>query len=240
MSNYRDRREQLLEEEMQDVTIRRNTFRGMARDFLDDLRSGHVTDAPGEIARMMEKAFKSGFSLHEAQPTIQATTKTTKRRFTDKDVSSNGIWVLHHLRLRWLGYGLRKEPSITPPYSKPALAALFLEHNPERLGYMHWTAHTETTSLSCSISEKYLGNLRNLGLVEEKYMSDGKPYALFTEWGYELLVTGETAMPANRKAGQSRTVEDWKETLAFAKAAVVKIQEIKAEKAVERNQRGFR
>lgn len=183
----------------------------MAKDLVDDIRNRRVTDAPGEVARLMEKAFKAGLAAREMNPDTKPSSRTTNRRMTDRDLAPTAVKAIQMMRLFSVGYKYYDGPPGEPPYKHPPHAVLFLV--PQMQGI--YAALTKDDWRLASrhgehqdYSNKAIGPLIKAGLLEENWLQSGMQIATFTEWGYELLVTGETSLPENRVRHQSATARE--------------------------------
>lgn len=176
-------------DEIRDVDLRKSIFRAMAKELL---RSAPV-DKAASVARLMEKAFKAGFDLAR---TDQAATTTDRllRKMTEMDLPSLSRNHLSKLRLMVFG----SSGWDLPPGGDPGAG------DPGRVFYLwivpnvvfpagRWRAVEEDLDIY-DTSEKTLGPFIKLGLMKE-FMSNGNRFCFLTEYGYELLRTGETSLP---------------------------------------------
>lgn len=207
MSQYRDRRDPLDPEEMQDASLRKNVFRAIAKDLTSSMKAKVVTDAPGEIARLMEKAFKAGLASHGLDPSLSSTTSNTDRRMTDRDLVPSALQAFKQMRIQGQGKG-RAHPHGFPPHAAlimiPRRKHPFSEETKE-----NWYFATRHDGNPYIFSSKAIGPLIKAGLVESFDVPNGTKLARFTEWGFELLVTGSTELPVNREKHRSTTVREW-------------------------------
>jgi hypothetical protein len=160
----------------------------------------------------MEKAFKAGLAAREMNPDTKPSSRTTNRRMTDRDLAPTAVKAIQMMRLFSVGYKYYDGPPGEPPYKHPPHAVLFLV--PQMQGI--YAALTKDDWRLASLhgehqdySNKAIGPLIKAGLLEENWLQSGMQIATFTEWGYELLVTGETSLPENRVRHQSATAREW-------------------------------
>lgn len=203
-----------------DPALRKNVFRAMARDFTGIMKTGLVTDRPGTIARMMEAAYRAGLGTpRDADVAASGVDQGADhpRRFTDMDVPSFPRQCLRDLR-SWLfdaspydgkgGYPRNgsKEPGqeqITL-VMRPGIRGM-----PSRLSRDEWMLAVDDGRRS--LTNKAILPLVKLDLYRATVPhTNGWRCAVLTEWGFELLATGETAMPDARGEGTSSTASRYR------------------------------
>lgn len=213
-----DFRDRIDASRVQDPALRKNVFREMARDFTQAWKDGVITDRPGTIARMMEAAYRAG--LEAPRQSMQAGVPRTPgrnapRRFTDMDVPSFPRDRLYNLRLWMFGASSGRDPDGLYPANgthEPHSGQLALVMRPAAPGFPSTISRDEWMLASHhgkgreTFSNKAVLPLVKLGLYQAtEPMEGGWRFALLTEWGFELLATGETAMPDERVPGRSST-----------------------------------
>lgn len=227
MSGYRDRREALDPEEMQDTALRRNVFRAIAEDLTYDIRGKSVTDAPGEIARLMEKAFKAGMAARSLDSGMSTAEWTAHRRMTDRDLVPSALWAFEYMRIQ--GSNSQSFPHGLPPHAVllmiRKLRRPFSDETKE--DWYFATRHGDPYIFST----KAIGPLIKSGLIEAWETPNGTKLARFTEWGFELLVTGSTELAEHRREHRSSTVREWAAMLQgdYWHSAAVDMGLVKAE-----------
>lgn len=213
--DFRDRVEA---SSVEDPALRKNVFREMARDFTQAWKEGCVTDRPGAIARMMEAAYRAGLEApRHAMEAGHARTpgRISTRRFTDMDVPSFPRDRLFNLRLWMFGASPMRDSDNRYPANgthEPHSGQLALLMRPAVPGFPSTVSRDEWMLASSSpgkpeiFSNKAVLPLIKLGLYEATQpMEGGWRFAALTEWGFELLATGETTMPDERMPGRSST-----------------------------------
>lgn len=208
MAETIDRRTPLDPKRMEDPALRRVDFRGMAKDLVSSIREGSVTDAPGEVARLMEKAFRAGLVASESGKDVVNAPKDKDRRMIDRDLPVGAVKALEEMRRLCLGY---RTPPAEGPYKRPPHAVLMMQSrrptlaSPVKVEWLFVPKNVPPRPLP----NKHVGPLIKQGLLVEHEIPGGLRVAVFSEWGYELYVTGETALPKNRVEHGSVTVQDW-------------------------------
>lgn len=208
MADYIDRRNPLDPKRMEDPALRNVDFRGMAKDLVSSIRSGGVTDAPGEAARLMEKAFRAGLALRGAGKDVINVSRDKDRRMSDRDLPVSAVKALEEMRRLCLGY---RTPPSEGPYKRPPHAILMMQSRRATLASpikVEWLFVPKKVAPR-PLPNKYVSPLIKQGLLVERDIPGGLRVAVFSEWGYELYVTGETALPKNRVEHGSVTVQDW-------------------------------
>lgn len=190
-------------DEIRDVDLRKSIFREMAKDLL----TSSPADKAASIARLMEKAFKAGFEL--AREDGRATTSDRLvRRMTAMDLPSlsrNHLSTMRTLIFEQSYLDLR--PGIDRGVGDPG-QILYLWIPPNiafRSG--RWKAVEEDHNCWDS-SEKVLRPLIKSGLLQE-FTSNGQLFCFLTDYGYELLRTGETSLPDDRDGVDPQIAEDY-------------------------------
>ncbi|MCS4089095.1 hypothetical protein [Rhizobium sp. BK176] len=89
--------------EIAEASLRKNVFRELGRELSYEIKQGYNTDAPGSIARLMEKAFKAGLELG-ADPSFSATQRTAKRVMGEIDIPSLPRQQIYLIRLAMGNY----------------------------------------------------------------------------------------------------------------------------------------
>jgi hypothetical protein len=216
-SVYRDQKAPLSPEEMADPTLRKNVFRALGRDLSYEIRHGMTTDAPGAIARLMEKAFKAG---QEAKlQAVEAAGKASRHRdVTEMDVPSFPRSQLYMLRLV---LGLPTEPvEGMPPRDGRNLEAtgLILLKKPAVPGFPATVTRDQWLSTGMlrkdGLSNKAVLPLVKMGLLDEPLdLNQGWQVTYITEWGFELLACGRTSSISNRHPGTSTTFKIYRDLL---------------------------
>lgn len=209
--------------EAADADLRKSIFREMANDFISDLKHGMITDRPGSIARMMEQAFKAGALAAQADRTFDSKDRL-KRPMTEQDIPS-----LARDALRWFRYALGSDCGWNiDHFAEPAERFASIAHDPRLRSealvlfmrpkipglpstmtkdeWLLWLGHSEHT-----FSNKVAGPLEKAGLLSVgEPESNGWRVAFITEWGFELLVTGRTSFPEDRRPGASSTFASYR------------------------------
>lgn len=223
MSVRRDWRDKLDPVELADVDLRKSIFREMANDFLRSVKHGVVTDRPGSIARMMEQAFKAGALAAKVDADFDSRDRL-KRPLTEMDIPS-----LAREALRWFRYALGGgwnldnfyQPADTlnigngaEPF-RPEALVLFMR--PKMRG-LPSTMTKDEWYLSLpydkeTFSNKVVGPLEKAGLLKTSDLERGWRIGFVTEWGFELLTTGQTSFPEYRKQGASTTFSAYRELI---------------------------
>jgi hypothetical protein len=204
-------------EEVADVDLRKSIFREMANDFFWSLKHGAITDRPGSVARMMEQAFKAGALAAKADETFDSKDRL-RRPMTEMDVPSlardalrwfklalEGGWNHHNIYQPAESLAIGREPF------RPEGIVLFMR---PKIPGLPSTMTRDQWYLSLpygrhDLSNKVVGPLAKLGLVKISDLSGGFRMAVLTEWGFDLLVTGRTAFPADRQDCDSSTFETY-------------------------------
>lgn len=213
MRDRRDIKNPLDLNEISDSALRKNVFRELGKDLSRKLKDGYTTDGPGSIARLMEMAFKAGVELG-SDPNFSPTATDRKRRMTDMDVPSLpreqmyrirmalGIDALHGRNLRELN------PQAMVMFMRPKLRGL-----PSSMSRDGWLC--VGTYDSEGLSNKVVNPYLKLGLYTEDYKlgDDGWRIVVLSEWGFELMLTGETSGMEARSPGTSSTYKMFREAL---------------------------
>lgn len=203
--------------EMADPALRKNVFREMARDFTSAMKEGAVTDRPGTIARMMEAAYKVG--LEAASDKASDTSFGLARRparFTDMDVPSLPRQQLSYIRLYLFGsYEIGPHVDRNRVPGKEQFALLMrpaIPGMPSSVSRDEWML--ASFGERKTFSNKAILPLVKLGLYKATESdANGWRFAVLTEWGFELLATGQTAMPDERTPGSSSTFDRYLDCL---------------------------
>ncbi len=199
-------------EEVHDPALRTNLFRAIGNDLVVALREHHCSDGPGEVARLLEKAYQAGIS---SAPSGKSPSRAAKRKMTDKDLPSSALWGLEKIRKAALGYpsvGIDIRSPTSPPYAR--LKHPFIVLFPKASGFSaslskdDWV-FTGVADRPHILSNKHIGPLLKKEVLEDIGYVQGRRTLVFTEWGYELLITGETSLPSDRVTGTSKTYADW-------------------------------
>lgn len=187
--------------EISDANLRKNVFREIGRD----LSYHGSTDMPGAIARLMEKAFKAGLKLG-TNPNFSPYQKDTNRPMTEMDIPSSPRKKLFLIRVVLGADNLTRN---RPP-KKLVSEALVLIMRPRRPGLSIITR--DEWLLPCEFKKDGLSNrvvmpLIKLGLYTTPHdlALPGWKATFVTEWGFELLMTGQTRGLTDRKPGKSST-----------------------------------
>ncbi|WP_262030749.1 hypothetical protein [Microvirga sp. Mcv34] len=190
-------------DEVRDVDLRKSIFRAMAKELL---RSAPA-DKAASVARLMEKAFKAGFELARVDQTA-TTTDRLLRKMTEMDLPSLSRNHLSRLRLMVFGstgfdFPARGDPGAGDP------GRVFFLWIPPNIVFPagRWRAVEEDWDLY-DTSEKTLGPFIKLGLMKE-FISNGDRFCFLTEYGYELLRTGETSLPEEQNGVASYIAHDY-------------------------------
>lgn len=210
MSITRYRKEPLELVEISDSSLRKNVFREIGRDLSSCIKAGVVTDTPGEIARLMEKAFRAGLELG-ADPRFDANQKTPRRTMTDMDIPSlprDQIYFIRHA----LGIDGRQ---VERRFRETPAEALVLIMRPKIPGLPSTLSRDEWLlphGFGDPLSNKVVNPLIKLGLYHEpQELGHGWKVSFMSEWGFELLTTGKTRGMDDRRTGTSSTVEQYLE-----------------------------
>jgi hypothetical protein len=214
--------------EMTDPVLRKNVFRDMARDFVSVMKEGAVSDRPGTIARMMEAAYQAG--IEGTSDRTSDTSRGQARRpakFTEMDVPSLPRDQMSSIRL--LLFRSREPWNGTDGSRDPGKEQLALVMRPKVPG-MPSTVSRDEWMLACygqcrTFSNKAVLPLVKLGLYEATEPdANGWRFAFLTEWGFELLATGQTALQDDRTPHSSSTFDRYVACLGdrqIVKAAAV-------------------
>jgi len=200
-------------EEMQDADLRKSVFREMGRDLVDRIKDGVLTDRPGAVARLMEMAFRAGMETAKADRHFDAKDRVA-RRMTEADVPSTPRRYLSTFRFALFGghdIGQRRLET------RPEGLIFFMRPRdprfPSTMSRDDWFLSYPSGDRE-TFSNKTIGPLIKLGLIEDRDMSNGWRFGTWTEWGYELLATGKTAMPDDRKQFGSSTIAEYRELVS--------------------------
>lgn len=193
-------------DEVQDVDLRKAVFREMARDFVLCMREGAVTDRAGAIAKMMESAFRAGMEV--ARNDLSASPKDRfVRRMTDMDLPSHSRKQMSRLRLSLFGGDVPAKAYREPKghqlimLKRPAIPGLPSTMTRDEWLMPGYPKHRD------GLSNRIIKPMIDLGLMTRGELSGGWSYATVSEWGFELLATGETSQVPDRVLGASSTYE---------------------------------
>ncbi|WP_293811816.1 hypothetical protein [uncultured Bosea sp.] len=195
---------------IQDVDTRKGVFRAMAKDFLDCNRAKAVTDAPGTLARMLEHAYKAGMTVARNDPEATATDRLV-RRMAILDLPSLTQSTASSLK-RTLFSQYNKVPH------QPAAKHLYAFLQPRDPRFPTTISRDEwrvAGSYVSPYSSKAFGPLVKAGLYNMlDTPGQSLQIAILTEWGFELIATGETSFDAERQPGRSTTFARYEALLA--------------------------
>jgi hypothetical protein len=213
MTRQMSRREPLDLDDMTDAALRKNIFRELGRDLSHSIKNGYSTDTPGEIARLMEKAFKAGLLLG-ANPEFDPTQKDSKRPMTEMDVPSLPRQQLYMIRLA-LGIDVSGNRRTSPPTSSEALVLIMRPKHPglpSTLSKDEWLIPFGYKM--DGLSNKVVNPLIKLDLYRSPVdIGGGWKVTFMTEWGYELFTTGQTQGLEARKPGSSSTATEFQKLI---------------------------
>lgn len=170
-----------------------------------------MTDRPGTIARMMEAAYKAGLNAASYRPS-DTTAGQARRpaRFTEMDVPSLPREQMSSIRL-WL-FRSREPWNGSDGSRDPGKEQLALVMRPKVPGLPSTVSRDEWMLASygkCqTFSNKAILPLVKLGLYKATEPdANGWRFAVLTEWGFELLATGQTALADDRTPRSSSTFD---------------------------------
>lgn len=193
-------RELLNVEDVADADLRKSIFREMGKSLVQSMREGAVTDRPGSIAKLMEQAFRAGVKVAKADANFNVKDRL-RRRMTEQDIPR-----LSRESLRSFRFFLSRKSEL--PLQEPLRAeALALFMRPKVPGMPSTISRDEwLVSNSHNFSNRIIGPLEKLKLIDCRDLISGWRMAMFNEWGFELLMTGETSFVEDRLPGRSSTV----------------------------------
>lgn len=200
---YRRYDDKLDPDEIRDIDLRKGVFRAMTKDFLARNRKLGLTDAPGTLARMLEQAYRAGMQVAQLNPDATATDKMI-RRMTLLDLPSLTHGTVERLKLAFFG-SFTTRPNEREPEAKH-LFAFMSPGDPRYPSISRDLWRIPGRAVNSPFSNKAFAPLIKAGLYE---LLDGEPnslrIAILTEWGFELLATGETSLPDDRVPDHSST-----------------------------------
>lgn len=216
------RREAFDLDDISDAAVRKNIFREFGKDLSASIRSGRQTDAPGAVARLMEQAFRAGLALG-ADTAFKPTDKDDARVVTDMNVPSLPREQLYIIRMSLGIDPFGRGGSRTGKCRSEALV-MFMRPRDRRLpSTMSRDAWLHVGRVSADgLSSKVVNPLIKMGLYEEPWETQGEwRIAFMTEWGFELMVTGQTSGVKQRHEGGSSTYEEYSRLVGQDRWAVV-------------------
>jgi len=184
-----------------DADLRKSIFRDMAKSLVQSMREGAVTDRPGSIARLMEHAFRAGVEVAKSDRQFDSKDRL-KRKMTEQDIPR-----LSREALRWFRYGLSGGHE-TPQREPLRAAALVLFMKPKVPGFPSTVSKDEwlmSEFRATTLSNKIIGPLEKLKLIDCQDLESGWRIGTFNEWGFELLMTGQTSFSEDRSPRGSST-----------------------------------
>lgn len=210
--SYRRYNDKLDPAEIQDVDLRKGVFRAMTKDFLECNRAKSVTDAPGTLARMMERAYKAGMDVARADTSAMPHDRLA-RRMSLHDLPSLTHGVVDSLRDLLFGFG----KSAQEPSAKH-LWAFMSPRDPRFPATISRDEWRVVYREKHPFSDKAFGPLVKAGLYEIKEISLASVrVALLTEWGFEFLAKGQTSLAEDRETGRSTTFDLYRHLIEEAR-----------------------
>lgn len=163
--------------------------------------------ALGKVARLMEEAFVAGFhagrSPSRGKPWITA---ERDMHVNERDFGRMARALVSRLRFALFGsVGIEDWP-LPPRPQDIAMVLVPAEKAPRKYGNPTWVLPAVPKEAAGTRGAEIL---RRAGMLETMPLGDGWSVAWLTEWGYELVKHGRTALPERRVPGGSLSWVEW-------------------------------
>lgn len=192
----------LLPIEMRDAKTRKAVFREAGKTYTACERD--LTDRPGAIARLMEMAFAAG---QKAGDSSAGQANHQPKRCRDLDVLPFPRKLIENFRRYKIG---RRSDNSPPSLADFAFVRrvepTFTRSGSQREVWDGCRGNTGDTQSSKTIAPLIRDGLFQKAVIAEEHGQHHDGVAL-SEWGLELILTGETSAPGDRVEGQSATYQ---------------------------------
>lgn len=202
------RRETFAVEDCLDAARRKQIFRSHAGDLIRAVRGRYTTDAPGDVAKLMEDAFRAGLSIGQSQGGFDPSQRVGSMRITLKDVPrlSQDIFKIAHIHL-----GLHRGGKVTRELLDAVESSHMIVFKTEGIALQDYRVTADSWNYwTGTYGNKIMSPLFKMGLFHEPRHVDGRVISALTEWGFELLLTGSTNGPDDRMPGASTLYEHYR------------------------------
>jgi len=190
-------------QDLTDAVLRKSLFRDMSKALCSEIARGACQDGPGSIAKLMERAFQTGWAMR-AVPGLGQQRDDFALPMKEADLPSTLLRQLYKFKLL---VGLGTDGSVRREPTPKGMVLLKFPHGGG--GRDEWVS--PVLKRNSPFSLKVISQMIQFGLYERPSgLEDGWTITCMTEWGFELLTTGATSGMRDRVPGSSTTYDVFK------------------------------